>query len=246
MTGQSEFHAALLQADQPVPSGLTDGQGRPAGRRFAVYRNNVAVSLTEALETGFPAIRALLGEENFRAIAGLYLRESPPTSPVLSLYGAGFPEFLANHPPLAHLGYLPDVAQLELALRQSYHAADSTPIDPATFQRLTEDNLSKARLRLAPALRLVRSPWPVVDLWRYATRPGSKHPSATPQDALILRPAFDPEPHELPAHGASFLAALAKGLPVAQAIEAAGDDHDLAATLTLLLQGGGITAIDLE
>ena len=34
-------------------------------RRFAVYRNNVIASLSDALETAFPAIRALLGTQIF-------------------------------------------------------------------------------------------------------------------------------------------------------------------------------------
>ncbi len=64
MSRQSAFRAAILDADRPAPPDLQDGLGRPAKRRFNVYRNNVAVSLTEALEAGFPAVARLLGEEN--------------------------------------------------------------------------------------------------------------------------------------------------------------------------------------
>ena len=61
---QNLFRSALLDPSLPVPGGLTDAEGRPAGARYNVYRNNVAVSLTEALHTGFPIISKLLGKEN--------------------------------------------------------------------------------------------------------------------------------------------------------------------------------------
>ncbi|MCR9114506.1 MAG: DNA-binding domain-containing protein, partial [Rhodobacteraceae bacterium] len=97
---QTEFHDALLDAARTVPEGLQDGQGRPAGNRFSVYRNNVAVSLTEALEVSFPAIVKLIGEENFKKVAGLFLRRHPPTTPMIMYYGAEFPAFLEPFEPL--------------------------------------------------------------------------------------------------------------------------------------------------
>jgi len=48
---QHSFSQALLAPDLPIPEGLTDGQGAPAGKRFAVYRNNVTLII--AVATGF-------------------------------------------------------------------------------------------------------------------------------------------------------------------------------------------------
>jgi hypothetical protein len=166
MTCQSSFGAALLDPEAPPPPGLTDAQGRPAGRRFDVYRNNVAASLGDALATGFPVISKLLGEEFFRAMAGVFLRAHPPGDPRLQLWGAKFPGFLARFDPVAHLPYLPDMARLELGLRQSYHAADATPLpiagrDPAEVLAL--------RPRLAPATLILRSRFPVLTIWQKNT-----------------------------------------------------------------------------
>ena len=130
MSRQSAFRAAILDADRPAPPDLLDGLGRPTAKRFNVYRNNVAVSLTEALEAGFPATARLLGDANFRAVAGRFLRASPPDSPLMMHYGAGFPDFLASLDALASMGYLADVARLEQALRTAYHAADHTALAP--------------------------------------------------------------------------------------------------------------------
>jgi hypothetical protein len=133
---QQEFRTALLDPEHPVPSGLTDPQGRPAGRRFNVYRNNVSVSLTEALRQAFPVVQKLVGEEFFTAMAQEHLRAHPPASPLMMFYGEAMPAFLSAFPPVAHLPYLADVARLELALRASYHAPDAVPSQPVVSHGL--------------------------------------------------------------------------------------------------------------
>ena len=47
----------LLNADAAAPGFLTSSSGVNDPRRYAVYRNNVTVSLIRALEANFPAIR---------------------------------------------------------------------------------------------------------------------------------------------------------------------------------------------
>lgn len=236
---QAAFRAALFDPGLPVPAGLTRPGGGPAGARFDVYRNNVVAGLRAALEAGFPTVRALVGEAFFAAMAGVFLRAHPPASRQMALYGAALPEWLEGFPPVAALPYLPDAARLDLALRQSYHAADAALAD---LSALPPDRLAAARLRLAPALRLVRSDWPVVTI-RAAQAGGPPPATMTPETALVTRPGLDPEVHRLPPPGGAFVAALAAGATVAQAMQAAGPDHDLAATLTLLVGGGAIIEV---
>jgi hypothetical protein len=234
------FAAALLDPALPVPPGLTDPMGRPAGRRFAVYRNNVAVSLTEALEQGFPVVRKLVGVEFFAAMAGVYLRAHPPQSRILATYGQDMPAFLQGFPPVAALPYLADVARLELALRAAYHAADVSGMDPVALGALPPARLMAARVRLAPAVALIRSAWPVHGIWM-ANMEDAPPPAMTPQDVLVTRPGLDPAPHLLPTGGGDFVAALMAGAPLGQAALAAGEGHDLSATVALLLAGGALT-----
>ncbi|WP_420325795.1 putative DNA-binding domain-containing protein [Mameliella sp.] len=243
MTSLAEtgFRNALLRADAPVPEGLTDGEGRPAGRRYDVYRNNVAVALREALETGFPAVAKLIGPENFARAAGMFLRAHPPASPLMFQYGAGFPEFLEQIEALRGIGYLGDVARMELALRQSYHAADAPVLDAARLAELDEAALMRARLVPSPALQLLRSPWPVLSIYRFTMEQGQPKPPARAEAVVITRPDFDPVPHLLPQGGAGFLAALIKGETFGAAVETAGADFDLSATLSLLLQQGAFS-----
>lgn len=246
---QACFRDALFDSAKPVPPGLRDGLGLPAGRRFNVYRNNVAVSLTEALEIGFPAVRSLIGMENFKKVSGLFLRQTPPSAPMMMLYGKEFPSFLDTFAPLSHLRYLGDVARLEQAQREAYHAADARAVAPETLAQLPPDALAQSRFRLAPAIRIVRSPWPIHDIWRFATTEGAPKPAAQPQDVLVTRPEYDPELYVLPQGGAAFVVALMAGRILADACDAGTSDaeaFDLSAMLGLLLQGSAITAVETE
>jgi hypothetical protein len=236
---EAAFRAALFDPAAAVPAGLTGPGGRAAGARFDVYRNNVVAGLTAALEEGFPTVRALVGEAFFAALAGVFLRAHPPASRLMMLYGDALPDFLAGFPPVAALPWLPDVARLDLALRQSYHAADAAPAD---LSALPAERLTAARLGLAPALRLVRSAWPVWTI-RAAHHGGPPPAAMTPEDALVLRPGLDPVAHLLPPGGGRFVASLMQGDPVGRAMQAAGPDHDLAATLTILIGGGALVEI---
>ena len=229
---EARFVAALLDARLTPPDDLA-----APGRRFDVYRNNVVISLTEALMEGFPVITRLLGEVNMKGLAGLFLRAHPPKSPVLMTWGADFPAFLEETEQLSHLGYLGDVARLELALRRSYHAADATPV-VAEALALSPGALMRARLALAPAVQLVQSDWPIHGIWRFNSVPGAPKPEARGEDVLVLRPGYDPEAHLLPPGGAAWIDSVRNGATLADA-----PDTDMAAMLTLLLRGNAITGV---
>lgn len=246
---QSQFRAALFAPDAPPPVGLTDGSGAPAGRRFSVYRNNVAVSLIEALEQTFPTVAKLIGADGFKALARRFIAENPPSSPILSRYGAAFPAFLARSDELAQLGYLPDTARLDLAMVRAYHAADAAPFDPAQLARIAPDDLPRVALALAPAVELLSSPWPIHGIWRFNHAPGSPQPPHEAQDVLVTRPDFDPVPRLLGSGQAVFLRRIIEGDclgPAADAAARAAPDFDLSALLGLLIGDAAIARASLE
>ncbi len=244
------FVLALLDPRQPVPDGLNDGAAHPPGNRFDVYRNNVVHSLVAAVRTGFPVVTRLIGRGNMDRLAGRFVRAHPPSDPLMMYYGAHFPGFLATARQVAHLPYLPDIARLELAIRRSYHARDADPITPEHLSQIPTRTLMRATLTFAPAVRLVRSDWPIHDIWRADTGHQSLKPApeARPeaQEVLITRPEFDPRPQVLPPGGAHWVEHLMAGASIETALDAAlreTPQFDMAAPLTLLLLGGALLSL---
>jgi hypothetical protein len=240
---QAAFRTALLDPDRPVPPGLADANGRSAGRRFDVYRNNVAVGLTDALRSYFPVVDKLVGTEFFTAMAGVFLRAHPPVSPVLLTWGDAFPEFVTEFAPAASVPYLSDVARLELAIRSSYHAADARSLAPDALAAVPPESLGTLILTLAPATRLVRSEWPIFTIWAANTLDTPPPKTKSAEDVLVLRPEFDPRPVLLPPGGAAFVSAVMSGAPLEVAAFAAGDAFDLAGMFSILIAHGAIVSL---
>jgi hypothetical protein len=239
----------VLDAAAPVPPGLIGPDGQPSATRFAVYRNNVVLGLIDALKAAFPVVCALVGEDFFAAMARAHAVETPPASPVMHDYGADFPAFIARFAPAASLPYLADVARLEWAWVEAYHAAEAWPLSPASIARVKQAAIPRARLLLHPSARLVRSAWPVVAMWRMhgADETAAPAPDAGGQDALILRPGAEVEIRTLPPGAAAFITALLAGAPIAAAAEAGFAEDatfDLAYAFTGLIESGAIIGIE--
>lgn len=243
MPSPAELAAALLAPDRPAPSGL-----EPPGR-LAVYRNNVVAGLVEALAAAYPAVEALVGTPFFRAAARDFVRAEPPRSPVLMLWGDRFPAFLESFPPAGRLPYLADVARLERAWLEAYHAAEAAPLPLDALAALPEASMAGARLALHPSLRLVASAWPAVSLWAANTGRGD-HGAVDlgrPETALVVRPAGEVRVHAIDAALAALVLSLQRRATLGAAVEttlAAHPAFDLAAALRRLFAQGAVTRIE--
>lgn len=243
---QQGFGLALFDLDAPPPPGLVGPGGAACPERFAVYRNNRMSSLIETLVAAYPAVVRLVGLPFFRAMAGEYARNILPATPILLRYGDGFPAFIDDFPPAVDLPYLGDVARLELAWREAYHAAEALPLDPALLATVVPADQPFLRFTLHPSLRLVRAKLPVLALWEANL---SADDSIVPvvlddraEDILILRPREEVEVRSLPPGGAAFIEALGQGADLAaSAGAAAADGGDLAGLLTGLLGAEAFT-----
>src|SRR5271165_3438486 len=103
------FAAALRDPAARPPAGSMGRLGAADTRRFAVYRNNVAVGLIGALEARYPVARRIVGPEVFRALARSFASAKRPRSPVMIAYGDDFPEFLVEAGAALDPPYLAEV-----------------------------------------------------------------------------------------------------------------------------------------
>lgn len=243
MSTQTAFALPLLQPELPCPSGLTTWNQSDPAKRYAVYRNNVTVSLIDALADTYPVVQQLVGEDFFRAMARLYAQAHPPQSRVMAFYGQGFADFIADFAPAASVPYLADVARLEMAYVRAYHAADAVALETAHLQALLADpqQLESLRVAMHPSVYIVRAPYAIVAIWAaHQTDDQTQDWAAdVPQNALVFRSGLSVQVQAITNGPADFFAALQQGttlLHAAQVAAAHDPSFDLTHALALLLR----------
>jgi hypothetical protein len=220
--------SALAQLQRELLASIFDAApvaADAAGRGLEIYRRNVLGGLHDALASTYPVVRRLVGEAFFREAAIAFARASPSTSGDLHEYGGGFAAFLATYPHAAGLPYLPDVARLEWAVHQSFHAADVPPLDYAPLARLAPRRYGELRFRLHPSARLVRSPYPILAIWEanQGGRDGTPEGDANAQRVLVIRKDLVVRPQPLDPIDWTFLAAIERGDRLEDAADAVGE-----------------------
>ncbi len=251
MSDQRLFAAALLDPDAPCPAGLTAWNGSDPARRFAVYRNNVVVSLIDALADTFPVTLELVGDEFFRAMAGVFVRAAPPKSALLAEYGEGFPAFIERFEPARSVPYLADMARLELLRVRAFHAADADPVTPDRVARALADpeRLPALRVTCHPSLSVLRSDYALVSLWAAHQGIGdlARVDPAVPETALVVRTGLEVQVVSLPPGGDVLVAGFTSGLSLGDTTARAASVHadfDLTASFALLLRYSALCSLN--
>jgi len=246
---QDRFVAALRDPGAPIPEDLLGRADEIPVARFGVYRNNVHSSLVDALAATYPTVERLVGTEFFRAMAQPYVRSTLPETPVLIHYGATLAGFVANFEPVRGLPYLADVARIDWAWHQAYHAPEADPLTADQIEAIPAKEWGQRCLVLHPSTRVVDSPWPTVSIWLTNRHDATVQPidlNAGAEEALICRPAHEVGVWRLPEGGTRLVQALAAGVPLSEAALATTREVpalDLTTTLQTLLNSGAVTTI---
>lgn len=239
---QADFARAVLDPAMPVPEHVTSGATARPANRFAVYRNNVIVSLVDALRARFPATEKIVGTEFFVGMSRAFIEMHPPESPLMMAFGDRLPRFIEGFSAAASVPYLADVAWIERARTKAYHAPNASTCDLSNLLSSEPERLYDARLELHPSLGVVRSQFPVVTIWEVNSQDDT-YPAdpdfRSGEDALITRPVLDVMVGRLPAGGARLLAKLQTS-SFGESVNAAAEvpEFDLTSTLAFLIGSG--------
>ncbi|MFC3785760.1 hypothetical protein GGR90_002072 [Sphingopyxis italica] len=145
---QAALAATLLRGPGHLPPGLFKGSDAAVLRGLRVHANTISHARLVALEETFPRTRDYLGTEAFNRLSRRFVEEGGAERRSLNDIGAGFAGWLAD--PRAA-----DLARVEWAWLESYHAADARALALADLIGLDETELLGLPVRRHPAVRVV-------------------------------------------------------------------------------------------
>lgn len=152
---------------------ILDTAIEPAAR-LRIYRNSSTQIHTAALQTAYPAVRALAGAEFFDQAASQYRNAHPSTSGNLQTFGAHFPDFLESLTRHTSAPYLSDIARLEWLRQCTILAATAATLDAEDATRRIARLTGPLAIVLHPSVHCFASGYPVYMLWNYAMHPGDQ------------------------------------------------------------------------
>ena len=205
----------------------------------------------------------MVGADGFRAIARAFIAAHKPRSPVLIAYGELFADFVEAQG--ASLSRLADLARLENAWIEAYHAADAPAATLADLAALGAGALPDARIALHPAARLLELATPAASLWASFQEGAEPTPLSDnsgalsvalrtvplprgageeiSEDVLVARPEAEVSVRILPPSGYAFAKRLEAGGTLAEAAAALPDPDEFGAHLVGLVAAGAVGSI---
>ena len=228
---QAAVAATLLHGPRHLPTGLFAGTEAAVLRGLRVHANTISHARLVALEDTFPRLREHLGEGVFNRLSRAFIDAGGAERRALADIGAGLADWLDD--PFAA-----DIARVEWAWLESYHAADAPALRLGDLARCDEAALIATPVRRHPAARIV----PLA-----ADAAPRLDPAFAPGTAAILITRPDAEVRLFAAHpvDAAVLDAAADISPLGNLIALLDEGHPGGgAAIAALIDAGAFAKVD--
>jgi len=191
---QLAFEAFLLEEAMAAPptlsASLIGGPTLDVDTGLAIYHNAYKARLLEVLRNDFTAIHHWLGDEEFDALAGAYIRQHPSKHYSLRWLGQGFETFIREHLVPEQSAALSELATLEWAFTLAFDAPPGAPLTIEAMAAFSPQEWPVLKVKPMPSLQWLEQRFNSLALWRSVKEATDFPHSETlevPQVCLIWR-----------------------------------------------------------
>jgi len=152
---QTAFQGAVLNGAQPLPGSILPSRQQGAEERFKIYQDAYRLRLTEFLSSDYPALRVILGDDDFNTLAAAYIEDTPSFHRNARWYGRGLPDFMRVHEPWQDCRAVTDLSLFERALADAFDAADCEALEASALGSVAAEDQPKLRFSFQPGLSVL-------------------------------------------------------------------------------------------
>jgi hypothetical protein len=152
---QSNLQAHVLRGEQAIAAQIDVSEDIPAATRLGVYANAYRVRLIEGLQSNFPHVAYLLGDEQFSELGQAYLDAYPSQHFSIRWFGHRLPEFVLHQAPYNAQPWLHELATWEWTVAGAFDAADAEPLTNDDLARVAPQEWPGLSFAVHPSLRKI-------------------------------------------------------------------------------------------
>jgi Putative DNA-binding domain len=156
-----------------------------AVERVGIYADAYFYRLLECFGEEFPATLTVLGADNFGTLVKGYLLMYPPTEPSILYAGRYLADFLSNHAFADRWPFIAELARLERAVLDVFHAPDAPVLDVEALREVPSEEWPAVKLQAHPAVEIVHCKWRLTDVLE-AVEQGREWNDPEHEDASVL------------------------------------------------------------
>ena len=231
---QSRFITCLQKGPNFFPEEMFTEDRARALLGLKAHANTISHARLVALENAYPKLDVHLGHEEFHAVSRKYVEQDHILTCDMNNIAAGFADFLERE---KYENTAIDLARVEWAWIESYHAAEAEPLALTDIAVLDEENLLGFAVNAHPAMRLI-------DLTGPLSLQLSELGEETPHALMVARPEAQVLFHPLEETDHAIARKIAKITNMGNLLEVAieqGDETTAMERIIRLIGAGALT-----
>jgi hypothetical protein len=163
---QQAFQAYIRERDPDMLEHVVSTPTATAEQRLEIYAEAYRLRLLEVLETDFPGLHGLLGDQQFEALGRAYIDACPSRHASVRWFGGRLADYLREQPPYSQQPALAELARFEWAQDEVFDAPDAVPASLDDLQAVAPEHWADLRVRLHPSKRILDLSWNVPVVWQ--------------------------------------------------------------------------------
>lgn len=170
---ESALAAHILHADPAIATEVVGTARAPAAVRLGIYRDAYVLRIIEALDTDFPGLHALAGDDEWLTLTRAYIAAYPSMHFSLRMFGQHLATFLREAAPWQEHPVLAEMAEFEWAIAYAFDAADSSPVGIEDVAHIPPESWADMRLGFHASVTRIDLAWNVPAIWNAVKADGT-------------------------------------------------------------------------